>query len=77
MQKALNSFILNTWPHRLFQPTILRLFSPIVAPVAAYGMSFIWGDLTVEKFDPLNRTKTLFLKGALGLHHAFNLSLVL
>lgn len=53
---------------RLFFGAALKLFGFKLAPIAAYGISALWEDITVEILEQINRIKASFPKNVLGSH---------
>lgn len=54
-------------PQKLSVSTALTLFNIKVAPVATYGITLVWGDLTTGQLEELDKIKATYLKRVLGL----------
>ena len=67
-RKALIAISTINKPQLLSVETAIRLFDLKIAPIASYGVSIIWNDLTAACFEDLNRLKAAYLKRVLGLH---------
>ena len=57
-------------PQKLSVDTALALFDIKIGPVAAYGISVIWVDMTATQLNLLDKVKATFLKRVLGLPRA-------
>jgi hypothetical protein len=70
VRKAMAAMTTIKSPQKLSLKTALALFDLKVAPTASYGLQIVWRHLRLSDIKSLERTKTTFLKRALGAHRS-------
>ena len=57
-------------PGKLSIDTAMSLFNIKIAPIAAYGLTLVWEDLSATQITALDKVKATFLKRSLCLHRS-------
>jgi hypothetical protein len=47
--------------------TSILLFSTTIAPIITYGIHVIWDKLTIGELNKIEKTKAIFMRGAMGV----------